>query len=297
MKKHLTYSCLSIVGAFLALIIIYGCSGLINSFQNQFFERDPALSYYDKNGDQVPGNMLSYITYPISFGMVVIFSLVSTRYDGMEFDYLMKKFIVCFLFTLGLGSAIVANQSVTTIIKRVVGRPRPAAFYMCNYKGYHDAVDSGDYSTYNSLTTANAEGFVSNCYGSYVDAFQSFPSGHASQAFVTLLFATLLLRSLLQVSERNFFSLANMAAFGPVVIASWISLTRITDNKHHADDVIAGVIIGSVCALLAYWTVDDWLMAAAEKTTEDTNSPGGNPKKQQDVDSNRGMTITREGNV
>lgn len=270
--KDLKLSYLSIVGAFIAFIIILGCTKVIDQHHSQFFERDPALSYYF-NGDQVPSKSLHYITYPISFGFVVAFTIFSRKYDTSDFKsfdlcnclpkFWRNKLVVLITFAIGLGSAILACHIVTIIMKKIVGRARPSAFYLCNYKGYADAVDSGDFTTYDSLTVANALGDVSHCYGDPTDAFSSFPSGHSSESFVTMVFSTLLLRNLFDVSLRSFMSVENLLAFGPVVIAAWICVTRLTDNKHHVDDVMAGAIIGTVCGVLGYFTVDEWMETAA----------------------------------
>jgi len=41
------------------------------------------------------------------------------------------------------------------------------------------------------------------------------------------------------------------ACFIPVLLACWIALTRITDYWHNTDDVIAGALVGTICALMA----------------------------------------------
>lgn len=284
--KSVKLSYISLVGAFIAFIIILGSTLKIENHHAQFFERDPALSYYF-NGDQVPSHMLHLITYPISYGIVVVFSVLSRKFDTTDFKFLdwfgcsssviPKKIFILVTFAIGLSCAILTTQSVTIIMKKIVGRPRPSAFYLCNYKGYADAVDSGNFTLYNSLTVTNAVGNVSNCYGSPDDAFSSFPSGHSSESFCCMVFTTLLLRSLLEISERNFMSAANLVAFAPIVISAWICVTRVVDNKHHVDDVIAGVIIGTVCSVLAYLTVDEWLEIAAREY-----NPVGSKKQDQE---------------
>jgi membrane-associated phospholipid phosphatase len=40
--------------------------------------------------------------------------------------------------------------------------------------------------------------------------------------------------------------------FIPTFVAAWVAITRTTDNWHHYSDVLAGSLIGSVCAVIAY---------------------------------------------
>jgi membrane-associated phospholipid phosphatase len=75
----------------------------------------------------------------------------------------------------------------------------------------------------------------------------SFPSGHASFAFYTMLFLIVYLEArLFLLRFRYAKSLIQMTAF----IAAYItSISRITDNAHRSSDVIGGVVLGSLIAL------------------------------------------------
>lgn len=64
--------------------------------------------------------------------------------------------------------------------------------------------------------------------------YNSFPSGHAADAFVSGLFLFHILRN----SKYSRFSSL------PLVYASLIALLRVTDAVHHPSDIIAGMAIG-----------------------------------------------------
>lgn len=269
----------SLAGVALVFGIVFGLAPKINFFQNQFFERDAALSYYDTNGDQVSNNLLRLITFSISICTVALNALFSAKDStvnrlGVQ-QKINHKVFLFFYFGLGLASVILSTECATTILKKVVGSPRPSAFYMCNYKGYADAVNSGNYTMYNSLTTVNAKGYVSNCYDSYDDAWSSFPSGHASLSFATMTYSTMLLRSMLNLEETDFMTLGNLVAFGPLVVAAWISLTRLTDNKHHVEDLVGGALIGALIAVLCYQTVNEYVFGSRKKADGDQDVFGG----------------------
>ena len=81
------------------------------------------------------------------------------------------------------------------------------------------------------------------------DAFRSFPSGHASLSFTTMVRVSLELTRILPMGPLHWL------AWSPILLASYISWTRLDDNRHHREDVIVGAIIGIVFALLDNWIV------------------------------------------
>lgn len=138
---------------------------------------------------------------------------------------------------------------VTQIMKKYVGSPRPN-FYI-NY----DADTKVD------------------------QAYMSFPSGHAAEAFGPMIVPTLFFVDVINYVEkctfvkkdcivtthnsiantgcnwfllplwrllRNVSLLSYLIALIPLYVASWISLTRAKDYKHHLIDCVAGALIGSV---------------------------------------------------
>jgi membrane-associated phospholipid phosphatase len=102
------------------------------------------------------------------------------------------------------------------------------------------------------------------------EAHFSFPSGHASTSFSALLFTSLWLLDMVKRHLRAHSAaqdkaicppaeltdtLAVYACFVPTVIAIYISITRIVDYWHNTDDVLAGVVLGSGCAMIAFYEV------------------------------------------
>jgi len=76
------------------------------------------------------------------------------------------------------------------------------------------------------------------------DAFMSFPSGHASLSFTTMVRVSLELTQILQKWPLH------RLAWTPVVLAFYIARTRVLDHWHHPEDIIAGAVLGTVFALL-----------------------------------------------
>jgi phosphatidate phosphatase len=139
---------------------------------------------------------------------------------------------------------------VTNILKLTIARPRPVFFYLCNYKGYYDAVHSGNYTAYYAATNPDKIGDYNDCLNFTNDSVASFPSGHASFSFTCMTFTVMVLQDMLKI--KNGFTLWGMLTYSPLIVSAWIAVTRVHDFKHHEDDILAGAIIGAVCALLGF---------------------------------------------
>ncbi|CAF4060839.1 unnamed protein product, partial [Rotaria magnacalcarata] len=79
---------------------------------------------------------------------------------------------------------------------------------------------------------------------------QSFPSGHASIAFCGLIFLALYIHKVW--NYRNFGQFPYVMETFCFALAAYIGITRITDNRHHPTDVLAGAILGTFVAIIAF---------------------------------------------
>lgn len=148
------------------------------------------------------------------------------------------------LHVIFLSVALLSTGCSTEIIKVIVSRPRPSFYYLCNYKGYSNAVNSGNYTLYNELITINAIGNYDYCYNNNEvnNSISSFVSGHTSISFCSMLFTTFIVQKMFNI--KNSFTLLGMFSYGFLIISAWIEITRIQDMRHHEDDIIGGVIVG-----------------------------------------------------
>ena len=85
------------------------------------------------------------------------------------------------------------------------------------------------------------------------DARKSFPSGHSSLSFYSMIFLVLIFNHICVNSRMIGVLLVRLFQVGFVSSAFMVALSRVTDNKHHPTDVLSGSIIGIVCALVTYW--------------------------------------------
>ncbi|ETL83188.1 hypothetical protein L917_16821 [Phytophthora nicotianae] len=149
-------------------------------------------------------------------------------------------------FLLSLFQSMALATFLTQFTKNITGRFRPSFYDMCKWN--HDVVWDG---VTNLCTDAAGE----------KEGRKSFPSGHASFAWASMLVLALYLlgRSRLNCENRSNSTLRGgkkslmlFVCCSPVLLAAWISITRCIDNWHHYSDILAGSVIGAVSALFAF---------------------------------------------
>ena len=113
----------------------------------------------------------------------------------------------------------------------------------------------------------------------------SFPSGHAMLSFYGLTFLSLFIgkfwRHELLGGWIHFFQAILISS------ALYISLTRVTDNKHHPTDVLVGAVLGIVLASIAFY----YLLVALRRGDEDEDK---NNKYYSELDGAHGSSLRGE---
>jgi len=139
--------------------------------------------------------------------------------------------------------AFCVNGIITNVIKVYVGRPRPDFFKRCFPTG---AVPAGQPSVSNLICTGDAD--------LVLEGRKSFPSGHSSMSFCLLGWCSLYIAGKLHVfsSKGKGHSWRFLMALTPLLFATCIAITRISDYRHHWEDVLVGSILGMTIAFVAY---------------------------------------------
>jgi len=136
------------------------------------------------------------------------------------------------------------NVAINLVMKTLSAVPRPHFIDTCNPDW--TLIDCDKYN-------GNVEYNISHCQVSedeqkeVFDAMKSFPSGHAQVACFTAAFLIVYLEHRLEVGSllaRVWLQLALL------IMAAVSSLSRITDNRHHASDVLAGAMLGITIGLV-----------------------------------------------
>lgn len=126
---------------------------------------------------------------------------------------------------------------------------------MTDYAGYSDALDTGSYTTYNADTTFGRLGSIAKGRAGSAnmkDAQRSFPSGHASLAFAGMCFLVGYFRWLLRVPAGKWFTFRAFISCVPLIVAAFVSISRVRDRKHNPDDISVGAVLGLIGGYMAW---------------------------------------------
>lgn len=214
-------------------------------FSQVFIEQNPDLSYPLKTGE-VTSTVLWLFAFFVPLTIIIVSSIYVLLISNIKTS---TKYFMWLL--IGLVICLLANSAFTETFKILFGEPRPSFFAICNYQNYTYALESNNFTKYNSLTTFGKFGDIKNCFASQddiKDAFASFPSGHASLMFAGMTFATLIL---LNLKFKNEFIVSFAHAIIPLglyILATWVCITRVQDYKHRTYDVLGGAIFGTMIA-------------------------------------------------
>jgi len=148
-------------------------------------------------------------------------------------------------------------QMISGVCKITTGSLRPHFIDVCKPNISFDVTNCGDFSSPLYVTEftclGNNELFPDASERSHRlnEAIKSFLSGHSSLAWYGMTFGAGYLYLASLQCNRQFSLLFGVAQALLLVYGTVVSITRVTDNKHHPRDVIAGAVLGSIVALLS----------------------------------------------
>ena len=90
----------------------------------------------------------------------------------------------------------------------------------------------------------------------------SFPSGHTSLSFYAIIYLILFIKY--SWSNKKLGLIPYLVQVSLLGLAFLTALTRVTDNKHHPTDLIAGATLGIVISLLCFFYLSDFLRKQLE---------------------------------
>ncbi|KAG0363269.1 hypothetical protein BGZ54_008231 [Gamsiella multidivaricata] len=140
---------------------------------------------------------------------------------------------------------------VTDSVKITVGRPRPDFLDRClslydnTYAGtpLHLLTDPPNLLSNSSICTRA---------DLLRDGFKAFPSGHSSFSFGGLGYVSMYLAGKLHLFDERGHIYKSLVVLAPLILAALIATSRVSDYRHHWEDVTAGSFIGGVFAVFAY---------------------------------------------
>ncbi|XP_025095160.1 phospholipid phosphatase 5-like isoform X2 [Pomacea canaliculata] len=140
--------------------------------------------------------------------------------------------------SFGAYLAIFLTGALTNCLKVVVGRPRPDFLARCYPDGLPENIKE--------IICTGPENIVS-------EGLKSFPSGHSSLSFCCMTFIAMYIGGKLHVFSRGRGQGWRFICFLiPLVWATMISVSRVSDYHHHWQDVTVGSIVGIVIGYTCY---------------------------------------------
>ncbi|GMF03821.1 unnamed protein product [Ambrosiozyma monospora] len=152
-----------------------------------------------------------------------------------------RKAYVFYVSFVGFVIALAVDLFITDVLKNWVGRQRPDFLARCAPNS--SAKDDVLYFATEICTTSDNS--------TLMDGFRTTPSGHSSSSFCGFGYLTFWLFGQLMVRHIHGGAWRSIVSILPVILASYVALTRTQDYRHHFVDVILGAILGT---LIGWWS-------------------------------------------
>ncbi|ODV77938.1 PAP2-domain-containing protein, partial [Suhomyces tanzawaensis NRRL Y-17324] len=211
-----------------------------NPFNRQFTINDLSISHPFAEHERVTGINCLLIGSVIPSTVITVVTIFKRGRHSTPQQWL--HFLQISLLALVLS--FVLSGLITDILKNWISRPRPDFLARCGPKKGTPAdtlVDVG-------VCTAPLGWAV------LTDGMRSTPSGHSSISFGSLLYLTLWLLGQFQlVSPATPQPVYKSLLCGlPVLLATYVGLSRTQDYRHHFMDVFLGTTLGCTVAVTLY---------------------------------------------
>ncbi|KAL6633123.1 PAP2-domain-containing protein [Neocallimastix californiae] len=231
----------------IGIVILTIPINIISPFERLFNIEDETISYPYKEKE-------TFTIFGLAVSVIGIPAVIMTLYHlfKKELKYSFHQTIMgyCVSVTLALF--------VTSIIKVSVGRYRPDFISRCRvnltkveetYIKYNISkeINYGPRNLYDTSICTNKDKSLID------EGRKSFPSGHTSFAFSSLTYTSLFLAGKLHLCDGNFVFWKLFIVILPNLFALYIALTRVSDYRHHWQDVLVGAIIGIIFSLISYF--------------------------------------------
>ncbi|EGG09471.1 uncharacterized protein MELLADRAFT_34423 [Melampsora larici-populina 98AG31] len=205
----------------------------IDGFRRQFDIHDSSIAHTFTEHERVPVGQLALLSVFLpAISMVILNRLQHHSIRDIHHGL------------LGLLLGLSLTTVVTQVTKICIGRPRPDLLDRCKPQL---PLPMGTIWTNSSICSTHTKSYR------LIDGFRSFPSGHSSTAWAGLGFLSLYTSAKLKTFEKPERRVVNpIFSLLPLILASWISISRTMDYRHHWEDVVIGGLLGMLMAWFSY---------------------------------------------
>ncbi|EDK47407.1 Diacylglycerol pyrophosphate phosphatase 1 [Lodderomyces elongisporus] len=223
------------------LVISYFFIYRIKPFHRQFYINDITLQHPFAERETVNNLELFIYSTWVPLVIALITSLILTKPKYKVYN----TYVAC----LGLLLAVLVTSNVTDILKNLIGRHRPDFLSRCK----PDPSTPKDVLVSIEVCTSKDTGLLE-------DGYRTTPSGHSSIGFAGLVYLALFLMGQFQANSTRVGSWRTLlCGFTPLLVASFIALSRTEDYRHHFVDVFIGSMLGLVIGSWSYLRLFPWI--------------------------------------
>lgn len=255
------------------LLLVLGSYFLFNKlagepFVRGFFCDDTSISFPAKH------DSISWVLCLMTGGFIPLFLVIVIEVILKKVKATSSRSLVQSLL-LYLGPFVAGffvEHMFVEIAKFNMGRLRPN--FLDNCRPYFE-IENNVYDCSNTTTPNGYVGSYECLHEDYRESLLSFPSGHTSLITYAMVFGAGYLQLRMPMIPISFL-IKPFLQFGLLLIAWYISLSRVSDYKHHWSDVLAGGLIGSFVAIVSLYYIRLWTKKVDKAPSEETGLCGVN---------------------
>lgn len=225
----LDYLCVAVLGVLFVVLEM-------REPQKQLFSLDDrSLQFPFTEHERINNAVLLLLVTLVPGVLVSLFSLLSGDGGPGHRLMLLNSALV------GLAMSLFLTATVTNVLKLLIGRPRPDFLARCIPK---DGTSVSDWVSYEVCTNDD--------WSILMDGFKSCPSGHTSLSFAVYFYVACFVAGQMKVFHPGMHLYKMVIAGTPLLISTYVAISRIMDYRHHPTDVIFGSLLGCILSWLCY---------------------------------------------
>ncbi|XP_018331713.1 putative phosphatidate phosphatase [Agrilus planipennis] len=234
---------LAAVGFPILFLFLWG-----EAFHRGFFCNDETL-LHPFHKSTVPSFYLYIFGVGVTSAVIITTEVITSLNNntrvalvGKQLPYwLWRAYIMLAVFVFGCF----CSQLITDVLKYTVGRLRPHFLTVC-VPDINCSLPENLHKFHTDFKCTNP--LYINDKRIMKELRLSFPSGHSSFSMFTMVFFSIYLQSRFSWEGSHF--LKHTLQFLAIASAIYTGMTRISDYKHHWSDVLAGLTMGALTAIL-----------------------------------------------